>query len=55
MIIIAGVVLGAAYGALTARRRGGKGFDMLQYGASFAIALGLLGLLITIVIGRMAG
>lgn len=54
MIVIAGVVLGAAYGAMLARRRGGKRLDMLQFGAGFAIFLGLVGLVLTIVIERLA-
>lgn len=54
MIIIAGFVLGAAIGAFTARQRGGKPLDMLQYAAGYGIAFLLLGLFATILIDRMA-
>lgn len=55
MIILAFAVFGALLGALIARRNGGRGLDMAQYGAGLAIALGLLGLLITILIVRQGG
>ncbi len=54
MIVIAGLLAGALIGALRARKRGGRWPDMLQYGAAHAIALSLLGLLLTIVIERLA-
>lgn len=53
MIIIAGLIGGGVLGAMTARKRGGKGLDMAQYAAGYGIALGLLGLFLTIVIERM--
>lgn len=53
MIVIAGLLLGGVFGALQAKRRGGKRLDMLQYGAGYAIFLSLLGLLLTIAIDRM--
>ena len=52
MIVILGALAGAIIGALTARRRGGKLLDMLQFGAGYAIAFALAGLIITIVIDR---
>lgn len=52
MIVITAAIFGALLGALTARRHGGRGLDMLQYGASFAIAFALLGLFATIYIER---
>ena len=54
MIVIAGFVLGAALGAWTAHRRGGRRLDMLQYAAGYAIAFTLLGVFATIFIDRMA-
>jgi hypothetical protein len=54
MIVIASFVLGAALGARTALKRGGRRLDALQYGAGFGIAFGLLGLFLTIFIERMA-
>lgn len=53
MIVIAGVLAGGLIGALTAKRRGGKPADMAQYAAGYAIALGLLGLFVTIFLERM--
>jgi hypothetical protein len=54
MIVIAGFLVGASWGAWTARRRGGTPADMAQYAAGFGIAVALLGLFLTIVIERMA-
>lgn len=54
MIVIAAIVIGALTGGLKARRRGGKPLDILQYAAVHAIAFGLAGLFVTIVIDRMA-
>ncbi|MFC3179824.1 hypothetical protein [Cypionkella sinensis] len=52
MIVLAGLLIGAAYGALSAKRRGGRGLDMLQYGAAYAILLALIGLFLTIYLHR---
>jgi hypothetical protein len=54
MIVIAGLVLGAAMGVFTASKRGGKSLDMLQYAAGYGIAFCLLGVVLTIFIERMA-
>lgn len=54
MIVIGGLILGAVIGALTAKRRGGKMLDILQYAAGYGIAFTLLGLFATIFIDRMA-
>jgi hypothetical protein len=53
MIVIAGFVLGAAFGARKALKSGGKRLDALQYGAGFGIAFALLGLFLTLFIDRM--
>lgn len=52
MIVLAGLLIGAAYGAFSAKRRGGRGLDMLQYGAAYAIMLALIGLFLTIYLHR---
>ena len=52
MIVIAAVVLGALWGDLRARKRGGNGTDRLQYAAVHAIALAIAGLFVTILIDR---
>ena len=52
MIIIAALILGAAYGAFSAKRRGGNKLDMLQYAAVYALIYGLVGVVVTIVLAR---
>ncbi len=53
MFVIGGLVLGALAGAFYARKQGGKPADMAQYAAGFGIALGLLGLVITLILDRL--
>ncbi len=53
MIVILTAICGAIWGALLARKRGGKPADMAQYAAGYAIALALAGLIVTILIERM--
>ena len=52
MFIIAGIVGGAGLGAWRAKKLGGKTADMLQYGAAHAMAFGIVGLIVTIVLER---
>lgn len=54
MIVIAGVIGGGIFGARIARKREGTRADMAQYAAGYGIALGLLGLFVTIFIERLA-
>jgi uncharacterized membrane protein YjfL (UPF0719 family) len=49
---LAGLLLGAAYGAIQAARRGGRVADILQWGAVAAIVGGLVGLFILVFIER---
>ena len=51
---LAGLILGALFGALQAKRRGGKTLDLLQWGAVLAMIGGLIGLFIAIFITRAA-
>ncbi|WP_439524376.1 apolipoprotein acyltransferase [Marivita sp.] len=53
MIVLAGALLGAIIGAMTARKRKGNRADMWQYGAVYAIAFSLLGLIATIAIEKL--
>ena len=53
MLVILGLLGGAVWGYLLARRRGGQTFDRLQYAAVYAIAFGLLGYLLTVLIVRL--
>ena len=52
MIILAGLVLGILIGSFTAKNRGGRGLDILQYGAVYGIAFTLIGLIVTIILER---
>ncbi len=53
MIVIAGLVSGVLLGAITAKRRGGRGADMAQYAAGFGILFALIGLFLTILLERV--
>ena len=53
MIVIIGLIGGAALGWWQARRRGGNRLDRAQYAGVFAIIGGLLGLAVTIGIERI--
>jgi hypothetical protein len=53
MIVIAGALIGAILGYARAAKAGGNGFDRAQYAAVHAIALMLVGLLVTLVADRM--
>jgi len=55
MLVIAGVVLGVAWGVWLARARHGSRLDMAQYGAGFGIAFGILGLFATLLLGSGLG
>lgn len=52
MIILAGMVLGLVIGTFTAKKRGGRKLDMLQYGAAYGIAFTLIGVFVTIILER---
>ena len=49
---LTGMFFGAIVGAYRARARGGKLFDLLQWGAVFAIMFGIVGLFVLIIIDR---
>ncbi|MDF1728782.1 MAG: apolipoprotein acyltransferase [Sulfitobacter sp.] len=53
MIYILFALVGAVAGAFRARKQGGNRKDMAQYAAGFAIAFGLLGLIVTIILDRI--
>ena len=53
MIVIASLILGAALGAIQARRKGGNRLDMLQYAGVFAIIGAVTGLFLTITVERL--
>lgn len=49
---VGGMLIGAIVGALTAKLKGGKPFDLLQWGAVFAMIFGVIGLFILVFIER---
>lgn len=53
MIVIAGLVLGACWGAFLAKKRKGNRKDIAQYATAYAIAFMILGLFLTVFIDRM--
>ena len=54
MIVIAGTVFGALLGTLVARQRGGGRLDIAHHAAVLAILFAVIGMIVTIVIARMA-
>ncbi|MDU9003395.1 hypothetical protein [Sedimentitalea todarodis] len=55
MIVIAGVLLGAVFGVILARKGGGKAADMAQYAAASAMAFGIVAMIATVLIDRLVG
>ena len=53
MIWSSALVIGAIVGAATALRRGGRKLDALHYAAGFAIAFGLVGLALSVLLDRI--
>ncbi len=49
---LSGLLFGAIFGALRAKSKGGKGKDMAQWGAVFAIIFGLIGVFVLIFVQR---
>jgi len=54
MFVLFGGLIGAILGGLTAKRRKGKGLDILQYAVVYALIFALVGMFVTLVIHRMA-
>jgi hypothetical protein len=54
VIALGFLVIGAALGAGVARRRGGNRLDMAQYAAGFGVASLVLGLVVTLLLARLA-
>ncbi|WP_139236343.1 hypothetical protein [Sedimentitalea nanhaiensis] len=55
MIVIAGIILGAIIGALIARKRGGTPADLAQHAAAAGMAFGVVAMLVTVLIDKLAG
>ena len=53
MIVIAAFLIGAAIGWMRAAKVGGTTADKLQYAAAYGLALSVLGVFATVMIGRM--
>ena len=54
MIVLLGAILGAALGALIARRRKGSLADILQYAFIYCLIFTMAGLFLTLIVHRMA-
>jgi hypothetical protein len=54
MIVIAAFVGGAGWGARLAKKRGGNRLDIAHYTTGFAVAFGLLALIGTVFLERIA-
>ncbi len=52
MFVAIFALIGAAIGALRARKGGGKTLDMVQYGAAFGVIFAIIGLFINIALIR---
>lgn len=52
MIVIALGLIGAIFGVLTARRHKGNKLDMAQYAAGYAMAFGIVGMILTVLLDR---
>lgn len=55
MIVIVGIILGAIVGVVLARKNGGKPADIAQYAAASALAFGVVAMIATVLIDRLAG
>lgn len=53
MIALAGLIIGAIFGVIFARRKGGNRLDIAQYAGVFALIFFVIGLFITVIIDRM--
>ena len=53
MIVIFAALFGILMGTMTAKRRGGKRADILQYAAGFGIAFATLGVVLTVIIEKI--
>ena len=52
MIVIVAALIGAIFGGITAKRRGGNKLDIAQYATGFAMAFVVAGLISTVVLER---
>ena len=50
--VAGGALMGAVLGATLAKRRGGRGADLLHYAAVLAIGGALIGLFVSVYLGR---
>ncbi len=53
MYVIAGLILGALLGGMTAKRRGGRPLDIAQYAAVYALIFAVIGIFITVALNRI--
>lgn len=54
MIILSAAVIGILLGLRTARQRGGRPIDQWHYGAAYGIAFAVIGVIVTVIVSRVA-
>ena len=54
MIVVVCAIAGALFGALAARKRGGKLADIAQYAVASAMVFGIIGMIATVLLHRLA-
>ncbi len=54
MIVLGAAIFGILLGVMTARSRKGNKKDMAQYGAGFGLFFVILGVILTIIVDRLA-
>ncbi len=55
MVVFISAILGALYGAMVAKKRGGSGRDLAQYAAAHALIFTIIGVFVTVIVTRLAG
>ncbi len=54
MIVFIAALIGGVIGGRIASKRGGNRLDIVQYVGIYALAFGLVGLILTLIVHRMA-
>ena len=55
MIVTISAILGALFGFLQAKKRGGSGLDLAQYAGAYALVFGIVALVVTTILMRLMG
>ena len=52
MFVFGGMLIGAIWGGMTAKRRGGRPLDIAQYAAGYGILFAVIGMALTVAVSR---